>query len=128
MFLSPMSELSSQLSVMTLPMVNCGIFRSELKSTGFFLFHSNKSSRVVFETKRKSFRKIVKFIVDLIHTSLSPGPQTDLTFSLWLLLLDIFYVLLYYYYYSALCSNKFYILCVPKPSLPSYLFLAGHLG
>ncbi len=46
-----MSELSSQCPVSTLCMVNCGIFRSELKSTAFFLFQLSRSSLVVLETE-----------------------------------------------------------------------------
>lgn len=48
----PIRDSSSQWSVTTCSIVNWGILRSELRSTGFSLFHASKSSRVVFETSK----------------------------------------------------------------------------
>lgn len=50
---SPINDDSSHLSVTTSDTVNWGNFKSELRSTGLLLFHSNNNSLVVLETAAK---------------------------------------------------------------------------
>ena len=66
---SPINDDSSHLSVTTSDTVNWGNFKSELRSTGLLLFHSNNNSLVVLETaaKKRQGRDLLNEQMDYVQ-------------------------------------------------------------